>query len=528
MTGPPPRPPEIPGFRYVEVLGRGGFADVFAYEQLGLGRRVAVKVMLEGITRDSQRLFESEASVMARLSNHPSIVSIYQAGAAADGRPFLVMEHCPPPPLAARLRQQPLSVGKALEVGIQIAGAVESAHRIGVLHRDIKPANILFTEFGRPALTDFGISVTTHHGVGQGVNGLSVAWAPPEQIEGDGPTDASADVYSLAATIWATLVGHGPFIRRGERNDDGTVGQRVRTEPAPRTGRDDVPVELERVLATALAKRPEQRYATAMELARALQQVQAQQRMSVTGVDVRDEQPTTTERHVEGGTRVSSFVVIDPDAAAAGRAGTRSATGSATGSAGAAATEHASVPTGSRSLPTGRPGAGTDDDLGWGSHAAGDTVVRRPAEAAAPPPRRSRSRWWTVAGSVAGLVAAAVVAVLALPRLADQPPDPGTLSPDPTRSAQPQDPLGEVLPAPTDVRVRVRGDRAVVRWSNPEPQDGDTFLVQVQDVPPPPPEQVSGLRVVVPATPGRTCVEVSLVRVTGRASVTPAQACSAG
>ncbi len=230
MTGPPPRPPEIPGFRYVEVLGRGGFADVFAYEQLGLGRRVAVKVMLEGITRDSQRLFESEASVMARLSNHPSIVSIYQAGAAADGRPFLVMEHCPPPPLAARLRQQPLSVGKALEVGIQIAGAVESAHRIGVLHRDIKPANILFTEFGRPALTDFGISVTTHHGVGQGVNGLSVAWAPPEQIEGDGPTDASADVYSLAATIWATLVGHGPFIRRGERNDDGTVGQRVRTD----------------------------------------------------------------------------------------------------------------------------------------------------------------------------------------------------------------------------------------------------------------------------------------------------------
>ena len=241
-------PPQIPGFRAVDLLGRGGFADVFAYEQLGLGRRVAVKVMLEGITPDSQRLFESEANVMAQLSNHPSIVSIYQAGAAADGRPFLVMEYCPPPHLAARLRQQPLSVSKALEVGVQIAGAAESAHRIGVLHRDIKPANILFTEFGRPALTDFGISVTLHHDAGPAVNGLSVAWAPPEQIEGDQPMDASADVYSLAATIWATLAGHGPFIRRGERNDDGTVAQRVRTEPVPRTGRDDVPVELERVL----------------------------------------------------------------------------------------------------------------------------------------------------------------------------------------------------------------------------------------------------------------------------------------
>lgn len=519
MTGRPARPPEIPGFRYVEVLGRGGFADVFAYEQLGLGRRVAVKVMLDGITPDSQRLFESEASVMAQLSNHPSIVSIYQAGAAPDGRPFLVMEHCPPPHLAARLREHPLSVERALEVGIQIAGAVESAHRIGVLHRDIKPANILFTEFGRPALTDFGISVTTHHGVGQGVHGLSVAWAPPEQIEGDAPTDASADVYSLAATIWATLVGHGPFIRGGERNDDATVGQRVRTEPAPRTGRDDVPVELERVLATALAKRPEQRYATAMELARALQQVQAQQRMSVTAVDVREEQATTTEHRVEGGTRVSSFVVIDPDAPKAGRAGT--------GSSGGPATERASVPSGSGSLPTGALPDGAAGGLDWGSHAAGDTVVRRPAEVADPPPaRRSRGRAWAVAGSAVGVVAAVGVAVVALPRLADRPPDPGTASPDPTRAAEPQDPLGEVVPAPTGVRVRVRGDRAVVRWRNPDPQGGDTFLVQVQDVPAPPPEQVSGLRVVVPATPGRTCVEVSLVRSTGRASVAPAQACS--
>src|SRR3546814_3529721 len=82
---------------------------------------------------------------MAQLANHPAIVSVYQAGTTLDGRPFLVMGHCPPPHLAARMRHKPLSVGKALDVTIQPCGAVETAHRLGILHRDIKLANILFT-----------------------------------------------------------------------------------------------------------------------------------------------------------------------------------------------------------------------------------------------------------------------------------------------------------------------------------------------------------------------------------------------
>ena len=519
---PPAAPPDIPGFRYLELLGRGGFADVFGYEQLGLGRRVAVKVMLEGITSDSQALFESEANVMAQLSNHPSIVSIYQAGAAPDGRPFLVMEYCPPPHLATRMRNRPLPVGKALEVGVQIAGAAESAHRIGVLHRDIKPPNILFTEFGRPALTDFGISVTAQQ-EGGGVNGLSVAWAPPEQIEGDRPTDASADVYSLAATVWASLVGHGPFVRRGERNDDWTVTRRVRQERVPRTRREDVPVELERVLATAMGKRPEQRYATAMEFARALQQVQAQQRMSVTPIDVREEQATVTRQIVEGGTRVSSFVVIDPEAPARHDSRSRPS---------AAPTERVSAPSDSGSVPTGAGDPPEGVELPWGVHDEGDTVVRRGAGDEPPDPsptpgpeRRARRMLGLLAAAIA-LVALGVAAVIAVPRLADRAPGPGGPSSDPTRSANPQDPLGEVVPAPQEVRVRIRGGRAVVRWTNPEPRPRDSFLVQVRDVPLPPPERVDGRRLVVPATAGRTCVEVSLVRENGRASVTPAAACS--
>ena len=98
---------------------------------------------------------------MAQLSHHPSIVTIYHAAIAADGRPFLVMEYCSRPGLAERYRQERISVAEALRIGIRLASAVETAHRAGILHRDIKPANVLTTDFGWPALTDFGIAATT-------------------------------------------------------------------------------------------------------------------------------------------------------------------------------------------------------------------------------------------------------------------------------------------------------------------------------------------------------------------------------
>lgn len=523
-------PPEIPGFRPLGLLGRGGFADVFAYEQLGLGRTVAVKVLLHGITADSQSAFEAEANVMARLSNHPSIVSIYQAGAAADGRPFLVMEFCPPPHLSARVKRRPLAVPTVLEVGVQIAGAAETAHRIGVLHRDIKPANILFTEFGRPALTDFGIAATTLAAETGAAAGMSVAWAPPEQLAGDHPMDASGDVYSLAATLWAALAGHSPFERPGATAGAWELSQRVKNDPLPPLPRDDVPEELERTLRTALAKSPARRYPTAVEFARALQRVQAGLRLPVTPVEVRDEQ-AVGEWHVdgEGGTRVTGFVVIDPGAVAGPPTGsvTDPATGPSTGSGVTA--------------PTDLSGPG-EDLLGWGvrrERSAHDTVVRGravdPGAAGTAPAARERaprsavgSPW--VRRSLAGVALAVGVvgAVVLIPRLADVGPQPDRPTADPTRSADPQDPVGEVVPSPDRLRVRVTRGGAMVVWHNPDPHDGDSFLVQVQDVPAPPPLRVQGTRALVDPTPGRTCVEVSLVRATGRASTEPARACSAG
>src|SRR5690606_6384856 len=117
--------------------------------------RVAVKVMLpQAVASGGVEAFTAEANVMAQLSSHPAIVSIYEASVSPDGRPYLVMEYCSKPNLQARYRRQRLSVAEALRIGVQVAGGVETAHRAGILHRDIKPANILVTEYGRPALTD--------------------------------------------------------------------------------------------------------------------------------------------------------------------------------------------------------------------------------------------------------------------------------------------------------------------------------------------------------------------------------------
>src|SRR5690606_20341825 len=108
-------------------------------------RQVAVKVMLSEVVNDQVRqMFQAEANLMAQLSAHPSILTIYQAGVSSDGRPYLVMELCSPS-LSQRYRLERLPISEVLRVAVRIGSAIETAHRAGVLHRDIKPSNILMT-----------------------------------------------------------------------------------------------------------------------------------------------------------------------------------------------------------------------------------------------------------------------------------------------------------------------------------------------------------------------------------------------
>lgn len=290
-------PPEIPGLVYVQPVGSGGYADVFLYEQQMPRMNVAVKVLKgEGLTPAIRRQFADEADTMAQLADHPYIVQVFRAETSADGRPYLVMKYYPPPNMAMRARSQRFTVEEVLRIGIQLASAVETAHRAGITHRDIKPANVLVSQYGAPGLTDFGIAGRGGAAAEEEADdvGVSVPWAPPEVLFGQSNGDARADVYSLAATLWQLLVGRSPFEVGGGDNSAYALMPRIRSNPVPSTGRADVPVSLERLLAQSMAKDPNNRPATALAFARALQEIEQEQRFPRTAIVVLDEQGQTT------------------------------------------------------------------------------------------------------------------------------------------------------------------------------------------------------------------------------------------
>lgn len=272
MTGP-----RIPGYRYVEHLGSGGFADVFLFEQDWPRQRVAIKVVRPDIplTDREKTLFTSEADAMASLADHPYIVTVMNAGTTDDGRPYLVMRYCPPPDLGVRVRANPMPVAEAISTGIKLASAIETAHRSGILHRDIKPSNVLVTTYSEPALTDFGIASHIHDVDADNDVRISYPWSPPEMLDGRSNGSVASDVYSLGATIWHLLVGRSPFSIPGGDNSTQALSARIMHATPPGTQRPDAPPALDRLLQQCLAKRPEHRPQSAMELARSLQRIEA-------------------------------------------------------------------------------------------------------------------------------------------------------------------------------------------------------------------------------------------------------------
>ena len=147
------------GFEDPEEIGRGGFGVVYRCSQPELDRIVAVKVLTADLEPDNLERFVREQVAMGKLSGHPHIVSIFQVGTTATGRPYIVMQYHPHGSLEAKIHDNgPVGWADALHIGVKVAGALETAHRRETLHRDVKPANILLTEYGEPQLTDFGIA----------------------------------------------------------------------------------------------------------------------------------------------------------------------------------------------------------------------------------------------------------------------------------------------------------------------------------------------------------------------------------
>ena len=287
----PSAPPQLPGLDYVRPLGSGGFADVFLYQQDMPRRAVAVKVLPAG-ERDPDllRMFNAEADVLAHLSAHPAIVTVYQAGISADGRPYIVMEYCPGS-LAQRYRIERMPVDEVMAVAVRLAGALESAHRAGLIHRDIKPSNILVTSFGSAVLADFGISSSLQRSSASDVLAMSIPWSAPEVVaEHSGGTIAS-EVWSLGATVYSLLAGHSPFERREkDQNTRELMRRRIARATFVPIARADVPDALQQVLATAMTRDPDRRYASAREFGEAIRAVQREIGLSPTPLEVPTEE----------------------------------------------------------------------------------------------------------------------------------------------------------------------------------------------------------------------------------------------
>jgi predicted Ser/Thr protein kinase len=205
--------PTVPGLTFVRPLGQGGFGAVFLARQHQLDRDVAVKLDNRVLsTERDQARFLREARAAARLSGHPNVVNVYDAGIAEDGRPYIVMELCTGGSLSDVLAQRgSLPVDEVVEMGAKLADALARMHGMGILHRDIKPANILVNAFGAVKLADFGLAaiLDAHAESTITVGALSPHYAAPEVFAMAAPTPGG-DIYSLAATLYTLLAGSLP------------------------------------------------------------------------------------------------------------------------------------------------------------------------------------------------------------------------------------------------------------------------------------------------------------------------------
>ena len=262
-------------YRILSDLGSGGMGVVYRAEDIRLGRMVAVKFVSADLAHDAEAVnrLRSEARAASAL-NHANICTIFDIG-EVDGQPFIVMELLNGEPLRDRITRGPLKLHQLVDIGIQVADALHSAHTEGIIHRDVKPGNIFVTERGPVKLVDFGLAklTTNSHGArttmataqvtGAGLTLGTISYMSPEQAAGD-ELDGRTDIFSLGATLYECATGQHPF--PGRTSTIMLAAILNKTPIAPIVLNPELPIRLQEIIQNCLEKDRELRYQSAADL----------------------------------------------------------------------------------------------------------------------------------------------------------------------------------------------------------------------------------------------------------------------
>jgi serine/threonine-protein kinase len=259
-------------YRLIELLGRGGMGEVWRAYDTSIDRIVALKMLLPHLSADPDydKRFRREARAAARLDD-PHVVPIYDVG-EIDGRLYVTMRLIAGSDLQTLLDAGPLEAHRAVTIVEQIAHALHTAHRSGLVHRDVKPSNILLGENDFAYLIDFGIARTADE-TGVTATGAAIgtwAYMAPERFNSD-EIHPSSDIYALACVLYECLTGQQPF--PGNTLEQVASGHIFTPPPRPSEKSRTLPTALDGVIATGLAKQPADRYPTAVEMASAAKQI---------------------------------------------------------------------------------------------------------------------------------------------------------------------------------------------------------------------------------------------------------------